>query len=279
MKLIAKKKVAPVPWLVKLEEGPILDSFNSVKKDNEVYELYKPVKLGSHLYYSALYYAKKLTKQQLSKLVIVDEKGNILKDKEKAYKISMALNLFTRSIPSENIKFIMRNIEEIDDVKRFKSKAEYYIPTGKLFLSKKEAETLEKSFSNFCQHENKARLLLAKFVDGLNSMKESDFIDYNTITDIFDDYIKAGFERVKSKENILKYVELMKQVKKSFRTHEDDFLDTEAGSYFMIDRIEVYIRKEIKYLELRYEPLRQYFSRNIAEDEVKTLMELFNKNN
>ena len=109
-------------------------------------------------------------------------------------------------------------------------------------------------------------------------MKESEFIDYDVITDLFDGYIKAGFERVKSKENILKYVELMKDVKKSFRHREDDFLDTEAGSYFMIDRIEVYIRKEIKYLELKYQPLRQYFARNIAEDETKTIMEYFNKN-
>jgi len=171
----------------------------------------------------------------------------------------------------------MRNIEEIEDVKRFKSKADYYIPTAKLFLSKKEGETLEKSFSNFYQYEHNARMLLAKFVDGLNSMKDSDSVDYKTLTDIFDDYIKAGFERVKSKENILKYVELMKQVKKTFRNHEDEFLDTEAGSYFMLDRIEVYIRKEVKYLELKYEPIRQYLSRNIAEDEVKSLMDYFNK--
>ncbi|HOC77417.1 MAG TPA: hypothetical protein PLO36_01625 [Methanofastidiosum sp.] len=277
MKLISKKKVAPIPWLAQLEEGPILDSFNSLKTDKEVFELYKPVKLGNHLYYSALYYSKKFTKQELSKLIIVDEKGNLLKDKEKAYKVSYALNIFTRSIPPENIKFIMRNIEEIEDVKRFKSKADYYIPTAKLFLSKKEGETLEKSFSNFYQHEHNARMLLAKFVDGLNSMKDSDSVDYKILTDIFDDYIKAGFERVKSKENILKYVELMKQVKKTFRNHEDEFLDTEAGSYFMLDRIEVYIRKEVKYLELKYEPIRQYLSRNIAEDEVKSLMDYFNK--
>ena len=121
-------------------------------------------------------------------------------------------------------------------------------------------------------------MLLANFVDGLNSIKQSEFIDYKFLTDIFDNYIKAGFERVKSKENILKYVELMKDVKKSFRHREDEFLDTEAGSYFMIDRIEVYIRKEINYLDLRYQPLRQYLSKNIAEDEVKTLMEYFNKN-
>jgi hypothetical protein len=55
-------------------------------------------------------------------------------------------------------------------------------------------------------------------------------------------------------------------------------LDTEAGAYYMIDRIEVYIRKEIKYLEIRYSPLRQYYSKNIAEDEVKILMGYFNKN-
>lgn len=278
MKLISKKKVMPAPWLAQLEEGPIIDSFNNFKNDKEVFEPYKPVKLGNHLYYSALYYSRKLAKQELSKLVIVDEKGNLLKDKEKAYNVSFALNIFTRSIPPENIKFIMRTIEEIDDVKRFKSKADYYIPTAKLFLSKKEGETLEKSFSDFYKHEHNARLLLAKYVDGLNSMRESDFIDYKMLTNIFDDYIKAGFERVKSKENILKYVELMKQVKKSFRGREDEFLDTEAGSYYMLDRFEVYVRKEIRYLELRYEPLRQYLSRNIAEDEVKLLMEYFNKN-
>lgn len=268
----------PAPWLAELEKGPILDSFNSLKKDKEVFEAYKPVKLGKHLYYSSLYYSKKLTKQELSKLVILDETGTILKDKEKAYKVSLALNIFTRSIPSENVKFIMRNIEEIDDVKRFKSKADYYIPTAKLFLSKKDAEILEKSFSEYTQHEHKARLLLANFVDGLNSIGQSEFIDYKVLIDLYDDYIKAGFERVKSKENILKYVELMREVKKSFRNREDEFLDTEAGSYFMIDRIEVYIRKEINYLELRYTPLRQYYSRNIAEDETKMIMEYFNKN-
>lgn len=278
MKILSKKKVMPAPWLAELEKGPILDSFNSLKKDKEVFEAYKPVKLGKHLYYSSLYYSKKLTKQELSKLVILDETGTILKDKEKAYKVSLALNIFTRSIPSENVKFLMRNIEEIDDVKRFKSKADYYIPTAKLFLSKKDAEILEKSFLEYTQHEHKARLLLANFVDGLNSIGQSEFIDYKVLIDLFDDYIKAGFERVKSKENILKYVELMREVKKSFRNREDEFLDTEAGSYFMIDRIEVYIRKEINYLELRYTPLRQYYSRNIAEDETKMIMEYFNKN-
>jgi hypothetical protein len=278
MKILSKKKVMPAPWLAELEKGPILDSFNSLKKDKEVFEAYKPVKLGKHLYYSSLYYLKKLTKQELSKLVILDETGTILRDKEKAYKVSLALNIFTRSIPSENVKFIMRNIEEIDDVKRFKSKADYYIPTAKLFLSKKDAEILEKSFSEYTQHEHKARLLLANFIDGLNSISQSEFIDYKVLIDLFDDYIKAGFERVKSKENILKYVELMREVKKSFRNREDEFLDTEAGSYFMIDRIEVYIRKEINYLELRYTPLRQYYSRNIAEDETKMIMEYFNKN-
>lgn len=234
--------------------------------------------MGNHIYYSALYYTKKLINQELSKLIIVDEKGNILKDKEKAYKISLALNIFTRSIPQENIKYIMRNIEEIDDVKRFKSKADYYIPTAKLFLSKSEAEMLENSFSNFYQHEHKARLLLANFVDGLNSISQSEFIDQKKLMNIFDDYIKAGFERVKSKENIMKYVELMKQVKKSFRYREDEFLNTEAGAYYMLDRIEVYIRKEIKYLELKYEPMRQYYSRDMSEDETKALMEYLNKN-
>lgn len=278
MKFLSKKKILSVPWLAKVEEGPVLDSFNKVKSDNEVFEVYKPVKMGNHIYYSALYYTKKLINQELSKLIIVDEKGNILKDKEKAYKISLALNIFTRSTPSENIKYIMRNIEEIDDVKRFKSKADYYIPTAKLFLSKKEAELLENSFSNFYKHEHKARLLLANFVDELNSINQSEYIDQKKLMSIFDDYIKAGFERVKSKENIMKYVELMKQVKKSFRHREDEFLNTEAGSYFMLDRIEVYIRKEIKYLELKYEPLRQYYSRDMSEDETKALMGYFNKN-
>jgi len=278
MKFLSKKKILSVPWLAKVEEGPVLDSFNKVKSDNEVFEVYKPVKMGNHIYYSALYYTKKLINQELSKLIIVDEKGNILKDKEKAYKISLALNIFTRSTPSENIKYIMRNIEEIDDVKRFKSKADYYIPTAKLFLSKKEAELLENSFSNFYKHEHKARLLLANFVDELNSINQSEYIDQKKLMGIFDDYIKAGFERVKSKENIMKYVELMKQVKKSFRHREDEFLNTEAGSYFMLDRIEVYIRKEIKYLELKYEPLRQYYSRDMSEDETKALMGYFNKN-
>ncbi len=278
MKFLSKKKILSVPWLAKVEEGPVLDSFNKVKSDNEVFEVYKPVKMGNHIYYSALYYTKKLINQELSKLIIVDEKGNILKDKEKAYKISLALNIFTRSTPSENIKYIMRNIEEIDDVKRFKSKADYYIPTAKLFLSKKEAEVLENSFSNFYKHEHKARLLLANFVDELNSINQSEYIDQKKLMGIFDDYIKAGFERVKSKENIMKYIELMKQVKKSFRHREDEFLNTEAGSYFMLDRIEVYIRKEIKYLELKYEPLRQYYSRDMSEDETKALMGYFNKN-
>jgi len=278
MKFLSKKKILSVPWLAKVEEGPVLDSFNKVKSDNEVFEVYKPVKMGNHIYYSALYYTKKLINQELSKLIIVDEKGNILKDKEKAYKISLALNIFTRSTPSENIKYIMRNIEEIDDVKRFKSKADYYIPTAKLFLSKKEAELLENSFSNFYKHEHKARLLLANFVDELNSINQSEYIDQKKLMGIFDDYIKAGFERVKSKENIMKYIELMKQVKKSFRHREDEFLNTEAGSYFMLDRIEVYIRKEIKYLELKYEPLRQYYSRDMSEDETKALMGYFNKN-
>ena len=278
MKFLSKKKILSVPWLAKVEEGPDLDSFNKVKSDNEVFEVYKPVKMGNHIYYSALYYTKKLINQELSKLIIVDEKGNILKDIEKAYKISLALNIFTRSTPSENIKYIMRNIEEIDDVKRFKSKADYYIPTAKLFLSKKEAEVLENSFSNFYKHEHKARLLLANFVDELNSINQSEYIDQKKLMGIFDDYIKAGFERVKSKENIMKYIELMKQVKKSFRHREDEFLNTEAGSYFMLDRIEVYIRKEIKYLELKYEPLRQYYSRDMSEDETKALMGYFNKN-
>lgn len=137
---------------------------------------------------------------------------------------------------------------------------------------------LEKSFSNFYQHEHKARLLLANFVDGLNSISQSEFIDQKKLMNIFDDYIKAGFERVKSKENIMKYVELMKQVKKSFRYREDEFLNTEAGAYYMLDRIEVYIRKEIKYLELKYEPMRQYYSRDMSEDETKALMEYLNKN-
>ncbi|HOM95584.1 MAG TPA: hypothetical protein PLK39_01905 [Methanofastidiosum sp.] len=278
MKFLSKKKILSVPWLAEIDEGPILDAFNKVKNDNEVFEIYKPVKMGNHIYYSALYYTKKLINQELSKLIIVDEKGNILKDKEKAYKISLALNIFTRSIPQENIKYIMRNIEEIDDVKRFKSKADYYIPTAKLFLSKSEAEMLENSFSNFYQHEHKARLLLANFVDGLNSISQSEFIDQKKLMNIFDDYIKAGFERVKSKENIMKYVELMKQVKKSFRYREDEFLNTEAGAYYMLDRIEVYIRKEIKYLELKYEPMRQYYSRDMSEDETKALMEYLNKN-
>jgi len=275
---ILKKKVLTLPWTVKLEKGPILDTLNTLKQDKEILETYKPVKLGNHIYYSSLYYSKTLLKEQLSKLVIVDDNGNILKDKEKAYKISLALNIFTRSIPSENIKYIMNNINEIDDIKRFKSKADYYIPTAKLFLSKKDAEILEKSFSDFYQHENNAKLLLANFVDGLNSIKQSEYIDYKILIDLFDDYIQAGFERVKSKDNIMKYVELMKDVKKSFRYREDDHLDTEAGAYFMIDRIEVYIRKEIKYLELKYQPLRPYYSRNIAEEETKTLMEYFNKN-
>lgn len=46
----------------------------------------------------------------------------------------------------------------------------------------------------------------------------------------------------------------------------------------MLDRIEVYIRKEIKYLELKYEPMRQYYSRDMSEDETKALMEYLNKN-
>lgn len=260
-----------------LEDGPVLETFNKLKDNKEIFETYIPVKLGNHLYYSSLYYLKSLRKEDLSKLVIVDEDGKILKDKEKAYKICLAVNLFIRITPSENIKYIIRNLEEIEAVKKYKSKAEYFVPTGKLFLSKKDGETLENSLKDFYQHENTAKQLLANYVQGVENLKTLKSIDYAEITDLVDSYTKAGFERVKAKDNILKFIELIRECKKLLPQKEDQYLETDAGAYYMIDRLEAYVIKDVKILEYRYESIRQYYSKNVAEDESKALMEFLNK--
>ena len=261
-----------------LEDGPVLDAFNKLKDKKEIFETYIPVKLGNHLYYSTLYYLKTIRKEELSKLVIVDEEGKILNDKEKAYKICLAVNLFIRVTPSENIKYIMNNLEELEVVKKYKSKADYFIPTAKLFLSKKDGETLEKSLEGFYQHENTAKQLLAHYVQGIENIKTLKSVEYKEITDLVDSYTKAGFERVKAKDNILKFIELMREAKKVLPQKEDQYLETEAGAYYMIDRIESYVIKDVKLLEVRYEHIRQYYSKNVAEDESKALLDFLNKN-
>ncbi|MCC7573542.1 MAG: hypothetical protein KO464_09185 [Candidatus Methanofastidiosum sp.] len=270
------KKIIAFPGIVKLEEGPVLDVFNSLKNEKEKFETYIPVKLGSHLYYSGLYFTSRFKNPEMSKLVIVDEKGNILKDKEKAYKICLAVNLFMKSVTIENIKYIMKDIEALDGVKKHKSKADYYVPTGKLFLSKKDAEILEKSLENFSKHENTAKQLLTHYVDGLNRSRNLDFIDYKEFMDLIDSYINAGFERVKAKENLMKFSELIKLAKKTLKDKEDEFLDTEAGSFHMLDRFEAYARKDPVLLEHMYKNVREYFTKRMAEDEAKDLMTLFN---
>lgn len=275
---LLSKKVPVYPWITTLEEGPVLDAFNKVKTDKEIFETYIPVKIGNHLYYSALYYLRTLRKQEMSKLVIVDENGKILTDKEKAFKVCLAINLFIRIIPADNVKYIVRNLEEIDAAKKYKSKAEYYVPTAKLFLSKKEGETLEKSLESFYQHENTAKQLLARYVQDIERIRNEKSIDYKEINDMVDSYVKAGFERVKAKEDIMKFIELMRDVKKILPEKEDQYLDTKAGSFYMIDRIETYIIKDVKILELKYKNIRQYYSKNMAEDESKELLNIFNKN-
>ncbi len=235
-----------------------------------------PVKLGSHFYYSGLYFTSRFKNPEMSKLIIVDEKGNILKDKEKAYKVSLAVNLFMKSVTIENIKYIMKDIEALDGVKKHKSKADYHVPTGKLFLSKKDAEILEKSLENFSKHENTAKQLLTHYVDGLNRYRGLDFIDYKDFMDLIDSYINAGFERVKAKENLMKFAELIKLAKKTLKDKEDEFLDTEAGSFHMLDRFEAYARKDPVLLEHMYKNVREYFTKRMAEDETKDLMNLFN---
>ena len=275
---ILNKKFSLLPWITYLEDGPVFEAFKALKGEKEIFETYIPVKLGNHLYYSSLYYLKSLRKEDLSKLVIVDEDGKILKDKEKAYKISLAVNLFVRITPPENLKYIVRNLEEIDKVKEYKSKADYFVPTAKLFLSKKDAETLEKSLESFYQHENTAKQLLARYVQGVEKIKNLKSIDYTEIIDLVDSYTKAGFERVRAKENIMKFIELIRDSKKALPHQEDNYLDTEAGAYYMIDRLEAYVVRDVKLLEIKYENIRQYYSKNVAEDEAKALLDFFNKN-
>jgi len=275
---IINKKFSLLPWIIYLEDGPVFEAFTALKGEKEIFETYIPVKLGNHLYYSSLYYLKTLRKEELSKLVIVDEDGKILKDKEKAYKICLAVNLFIRITPSENLKYIVRNLEEIDKVKDYKSKADYFVPTIKLFLSKRDAETLEKSLESFYQHENTAKQLLAHYVQEVERIKTLKSINYTEIIDLVDAYMKAGFERVRAKENIKKFIELARDSKKSLPHQEDNYLDTEAGAYYMIDRLEAYVVRDIKLLEIRYDSIRQYYSKNVAEDESKALLDFFNKN-
>ena len=172
----------------------------------------------------------------------------------------------------------MRNLDELEAVKKYKSKADYFVPTAKLFLSKKEGETLENSLKNFYQHENTAKQLLAHYVQGIENIKTLKSIDFVEITDLVDSYTKAGFERVKAKENITKFIELIRECKKALPQKEDQYLETDAGAYYMIDRLEAYVIKDIKLLEIRYEGIRQYYSKNVAEDESKALMDYFNKN-
>ena len=93
-----------------------------------------------------------------------------------------------------------------------------------------------------------------------------------------DSYVKAGFERVKAKEDITKFIELMRECKKALREKEDLYLDTKAGAFYMIDRIESYIIKDVKIIEIKYQNIRPYYSKNMAEDESKELMNIFNKN-
>ena len=275
---ILNKKFSVFPWIEYLEDGPVLETFNKLKDKKEIFETYIPVKLGNHLYYSSLYYLKTLRKEELSKLVIVDEEGKILNDKEKAYKICLAVNLFIRVTPSENIKYILNNLEELEAVKKYKSKADYFVPTAKLFLSKKDGETLEKSLESFYQHENTAKQLLARYVQGIENIKNLKAIDYTEITDLVDSYTKAGFERVKAKDNLMKFIELMRGAKKVLPQQEDKYLETAAGAFYMIDRIEAYVIKDVKLLEVRYEHIRQYYSKNVAEDESKALLDFLNKN-
>lgn len=272
------KKISLYPWIVTLEQGPVLETFNKLKGEKEIFETYIPVKLGNHLYYSSLYYLRTLRKNEISKLVIVDENGKILNDKEKAFKICLAVNLFIRIIPTENVKYIVRNLEEIEQSKKYKSKADYFIPTAKLFLSKKDGEVLQNSLESYYQHENTAKQLLAKYVQDIERIKAEKNIDYKEINDMVDSYVKAGFERVKAKEDITKFIELMRVCKKVLPDKEDQYLDTKAGAFYMIDRIEEYIIKDVKILELKYQNIRQYYSKNIAEDESKELMNYFNKN-
>ncbi len=271
------KKLVAFPGIIKLKEGPVFDAFNNLKNEKEKIETYIPVKIGSHLYYKGLYFTSKFKNPEMSKLIIVDEKGNILKDKEKAYKVCLAVNLFMKTIPIENAKYIIKDIEALEGVKKHKSKADYYVPTGKLFLSKKDAETLERSIEEFAKHENTAKQLLMQYVDGLNRVRGQDFIDYKDFMGLIDSYINAGFERVKAKENILKFAELIKLAKKTLKDKEDDFLDTEAGSFHMLDRFEAYARKDPVLLEHMYKNIREYYSKKMAEDESKELMTLFNK--
>ncbi len=272
------KKVSLYPWITTLEQGPALETFNKFKGEKEIFETYIPVKLGNHLYYSSLYYLRTLRKNEISKLVIVDENGKTLNDKEKAFKICLAVNLFIRIIPTENVKYIVRNLEEIEQSKKYKSKADYFIPTAKLFLSKKDGEVLEKSLESYYQHENTAKQLLAKYVQDIERIKAEKTIDYKEVNDMVDSYVKAGFERVKAKEDITKFIELMRVCKKVLPDKEDQYLETKAGAFYMIDRIEEYIIKDVKILELKYQNIRQYYSKNIAEDESKELMNYFNKN-
>ena len=147
-----------------------------------------------------------------------------------------------------------------------------------MFLSKRDAETLEKSLESFYQHENTAKQLLAHYVQEVERIKTLKSINYTEIIDLVDAYMKAGFERVRAKENIKKFIELARDSKKSLPHQEDNYLDTEAGAYYMIDRLEAYVVRDIKLLEIRYDSIRQYYSKNVAEDESKALLDFFNKN-
>lgn len=278
LKKLLDKKIPLYPWIANLEQGPILEAFTKLKGEKEIFETYIPVKLGNHLYYSTLYHLRTLRKQEMSKLVIVDENGKLLTDKEKAYKICLAINLFIRIIPAENVKYIVRNLEDIELAKKYKAKADYYLPTAKLFLSKKDAEILEKSLESFYQHENTAKQLLARYVQDIERIRNEKTIDYKEINDMVDSYVKAGFERVKAKEDITKFIELMRDCKKALREKEDLYLETKAGAFYMIDRLETYVIKDVKILEIKYQNIRQYYSKNMAEDESKELMTIFNKN-
>ncbi len=276
-KKLLRKKLGTFPWIADLEEGPVLNALNELKGEKENYDPYIPVKLGPHLYYSALFYIKKIKNPEISKLVVVNEKGTILRDKTKAYKVCLAVNLFIKVTSTENIQYIGKNIEELDGIKKIKSKADYHVPTGKLFLSKKDAENLESSLNEYYKSENKARQLLINYMEGLNRIRNLDFIDYKEFMGLIDSYIDAGLERVKAKNNILKFSELMKLARKTLPEKEDEYLETKEGAYYMLDRFETYTRKDVALLEHVYKDIREFYAKKISEDEIKSLLEFFNK--
>lgn len=278
LKKLFSRKLDVFPWIAKLEEGPVLKALNDLKGEKENFDPYIPVRLGPHLYYSALYYIKKIKNPEMSKLVIVNEKGTILKDKAKAYKVCLAVNLFIKVATIENIQYIGKNIEELDEIKKIKSKAAYHVPTAKLFLSKKDAETLEKSLNEYYKNENTAKQLLMNYIEGLNRIRTLDSIDYKDFMELVDSYIDAGLRRVKAKENILKFSELMILAKKTVPEKEDEYLETKEGAYYMLDRLDSYVRKDVALLQHAYKNIREFYAKKISEDEVKSMLEFFNKN-